>query len=274
MKTIINIIFLKFCLNNMKDIFNGFIENITKHENTLIQYNSSQGIFEIENILKNAELDCLNITKSFITTTEIISKAIDVQHNIAYHKIYKGMSVDLDIDVINMINSQKLLLEKILKYHYELAYNYNNSNPIRRLNLIDDVKDGFQHLAKAILGEDIYNFLENIVKYIDDFLNTTILNFTEIKKTLESYSYNFSENCLYLNDTVVNITDVFHEMSFSAFNTAKKIFVTIAVVICLIILAGIINFIYKMKIIFTSEKKNENKLIQLKNLNNNNNNNF
>ena len=271
MKVIIYVVIIEFCINNVKDIFNNFIKNISYHEDILSKYNFSQTIFKIENITKNIEYNCLNITSSFTDTVEIISKAIDARHDIAYQKIYKGIDADFDIDIIKMIDLQRSLLEKILYAYYDIKYHqeyYNSSNSVRKLSFIDDIKDGFQEIVRTILGEDIYNFLVNVVEYVDNFLNQTILNFTDIKATLQSYSYNFSENCLYLNDTVVNITEVFQDVSSSLFGTTKLVIIIIVIIISLIIIGGIVSFAYKINFIFCKKKKYDDKIILLNNLNN------
>lgn len=269
-KILIYIIFFNLVICTVKEIVNNFIKNTSLKKDDIIATNFSNDTnltILIENLAKKYEYNCLNISESFLALGEILLETIKAQHDIAYHRIYNGFDANLDINIIQMVEAQQNLLNKIVEYYNDINY-HNNTQYLtfRQLSIFDDIKDGIKSVTKFILGDDIYNFLVEVAEYIDNILNTTILNLTQVKETLESYYYNFTDNSLHMSDTVVNIGDVFETTTSFFFGGIKKIIIIAIIIVSFFVLFNVVNFAYKIKKIFSKNKDDQvivNKIFEL-----------
>ena len=142
----------------------------------------------------------------------------------------------------------------------------DDEKKIRKLDIFDSIGDFFGDAIEWAFGEEFFKKLIEFKDALNDFLNTTILNITEIKETLESYSYNFSSTILQLGDTKVNLTEVYTDFTDTFTKKIKKCLIIFFCVVGIAILMSITGFLVKIKFLLKKssieiEKNNKNNLV-------------
>lgn len=187
-------------------------------------------------ISKNAEYQ-YNICIKYQCTSNTYSEEFYKKILEVIEKIYDKEMFSTDIEQTKNLELRKLGVDGIIDFFTDNAF----------FRSLTDLKDYIMKLLNTTILD-----LNDLRK----LFNTTILDIGEIRETLNKYSYNFSSHILQLNDTQIDMTEVWGSVTSAFTSKIKMCIIVISSVLLLIILFYILKFIAYVKI--CCNKKNSN----------------